>query len=72
MYHYYMIHGPCVCVQALVVKEQLERRGWMTWMDVDKMAGSTLEAMALAVEGSVAVLVGACSHMCIIALLVCS
>ncbi len=27
------------------------------WMDVDSMSGSTLEAMALAVEGAVAVIV---------------
>lgn len=31
--------------------------GYQTWMDVDKMSGSTLEAMAKAVEGSATVLV---------------
>ncbi|KXZ56698.1 hypothetical protein GPECTOR_1g629 [Gonium pectorale] len=37
--------------KALMIKEALEARGLLTWMD-----GSTLEAMALAVEGAVAVL----------------
>lgn len=31
--------------------------GYATWMDVDKMSGSTLEAMAKAVEDSAVVLV---------------
>ena len=30
--------------------------GYQTWMDVDRMSGSTLEAMAKAVEGSAVVL----------------
>ncbi|GFR41275.1 hypothetical protein Agub_g1950, partial [Astrephomene gubernaculifera] len=42
--------------KALMIKEALERRGLLTWMDVEKVPGSTLEAMALAVEGAVAVL----------------
>ncbi|KAG2442907.1 hypothetical protein HXX76_002983 [Chlamydomonas incerta] len=42
--------------KALLIKEALERRGLVTWMDIEKMSGSTLEAMALAVEGAAAVL----------------
>lgn len=42
--------------KVLLIKEELENRGYHTWMDVDKMSGSTLEAMALAVEGAAAVL----------------
>lgn len=43
--------------QALALKCELERRHYVTWMDIDKMSGSTLEAMALAVENAAAVLV---------------
>lgn len=42
--------------KVLLIKEELEKAGYHTWMDVDKMSGSTLEAMALAVEGAAAVL----------------
>ena len=37
------------------IKDALEARGYATWMDVDKMQGSTLNAMANAVEASAAV-----------------
>eukprot|EP00457_Paulinella_chromatophora_P005546 gb/GEZN01005563.1/.p1 GENE.gb/GEZN01005563.1/~~gb/GEZN01005563.1/.p1 ORF type:complete len:493 (-),score=118.65 gb/GEZN01005563.1/:177-1655(-) len=44
--------------QALVlqVKEELQRRGWRVWIDTEQMKGSTLAAMAEAVEGAAAVL----------------
>lgn len=34
------------------IKEVLEAQGHQVWLDVDAMAGSTLDAMASAVEGS--------------------
>jgi hypothetical protein len=40
------------------VRQRLEQLGYKVWMDVDNMSGSTLEAMALAVEGADAILVG--------------
>eukprot|EP00299_Pterocystis_sp_00344_P002536 c12866_g1_i1.p1 GENE.c12866_g1_i1~~c12866_g1_i1.p1 ORF type:complete len:612 (-),score=102.30 c12866_g1_i1:148-1983(-) len=40
------------------VKERLEREGYKMWMDLDNMAGSTLESMAAAVEGAEIVLIG--------------
>lgn len=43
--------------KALALKMELESRQWVTWLDLDKMSGSTLEAMALAVEGAAAVIV---------------
>lgn len=42
---------------VLLIKSELQRAGYRTWMDVDLMSGSTLEAMAEAVEGSAVVLV---------------
>jgi hypothetical protein len=42
--------------QTLLVKNELTKAGYNTWMDVDKMSGSTLEAMANAVERSAVVL----------------
>ena len=42
---------------VLLIKSELERAGYKTWMDVDNMSGSTLEAMAKAVEGSAVVLI---------------
>ncbi|ELU04075.1 hypothetical protein CAPTEDRAFT_225602 [Capitella teleta] len=39
------------------VKEALKAHGFKVWMDVDNMSGSTLEAMALAVERSSVILV---------------
>ncbi|KAK6182496.1 hypothetical protein SNE40_010174 [Patella caerulea] len=41
----------------LKVKERLKQSGFKVWMDVEHMSGSTLEAMALAVEKSVVVLI---------------
>ncbi|XP_064597655.1 uncharacterized protein LOC135464094 [Liolophura sinensis] len=41
----------------LKVRDQLRTRGYKTWMDVDYMGGSTLQAMAEAVENSAAVLI---------------
>lgn len=41
----------------LEVRNQLRTRGYKTWMDVDYMGGSTLQAMAEAVENSAAVLI---------------
>ena len=38
--------------KVIWIKEMLEAQGHKIWLDVDAMAGSTLEAMALAVEGS--------------------
>lgn len=43
--------------KALLLKEELVKLGFRVWMDVEKMSGSTLEAMALAVEQADAVLV---------------
>eukprot|EP00301_Raphidiophrys_heterophryoidea_P005359 c12257_g1_i7.p1 GENE.c12257_g1_i7~~c12257_g1_i7.p1 ORF type:complete len:662 (+),score=203.09 c12257_g1_i7:726-2711(+) len=40
------------------IKETLESRGFRMWMDVDRMQGSTLEAMANAVEGADVILMG--------------
>ncbi|GLI60450.1 hypothetical protein VaNZ11_002607 [Volvox africanus] len=46
------------CQQSvMLIKSELQKAGYMTWMDIDKMSGSTLEAMAKAVEDSAAVLV---------------
>ena len=39
------------------MKNALEKRGYETWMDVEKMAGSTLNAMADAVEESAAIMI---------------
>ena len=39
------------------MKHALEDRGYNTWMDIEKMAGSTLGAMADAVEGSDAIVI---------------
>lgn len=38
------------------LKTELEKAGYKTWMDIDKMQGSTLEAMANAVEESDAII----------------
>eukprot|EP01047_Picozoa_sp_COSAG01_P003920 COSAG01_NODE_123_length_25210_cov_348.799434_5_plen_1182_part_00 len=40
------------------VHASLVRRGYTTWIDVEKMQGSTVEAMAAAVEGAVAMCCG--------------
>ena len=40
----------------LLVKTELESKGFRVWMDVDKMTGDTLETMARAVEKSSIVL----------------
>eukprot|EP00198_Chlamydomonas_reinhardtii_P000418 XP_001689753.1 predicted protein [Chlamydomonas reinhardtii] len=46
------------CQQSvMLIKSELQKAGYQTWMDIDKMSGSTLEAMAKAVEDSAAVLV---------------
>ena len=37
---------------------ELEKRGYSTWVDVEKMVGSTLDSMAEAVEGAALVLLG--------------
>lgn len=42
----------------LKVKDRLKHAGYKVWMDVEHMTGSTLEAMALAVEKSAVVLIG--------------
>ena len=39
------------------VKNKLQEAGYKVWMDLDQMGGSTLEAMAKAVEDSAVVLV---------------
>ncbi|XP_064615557.1 uncharacterized protein LOC135479595 [Liolophura sinensis] len=41
----------------LKVKDKLKDAGYKVWMDVEQMSGSTLEAMALAVEGAAVVIV---------------
>ena len=40
----------------LALRDELMARGFTVWMDVDRMMGSTLEAMAAAVEQSDAVI----------------
>ncbi|XP_064644563.1 uncharacterized protein LOC135498267 [Lineus longissimus] len=40
----------------LKVKDRLKAEGYKVWMDVENMSGSTLEAMALAVEKAVVVI----------------
>ena len=40
------------------VKNKLQTAGYKVWMDLEQMGGSTLEAMANAVEKSAVVLVG--------------
>eukprot|EP00794_Sanderia_malayensis_P017066 gene17066-18786_t len=42
----------------LKVRDALKNEGYKVWMDVDKIGGSTLEAMAGGVENAAAVLVG--------------
>jgi len=42
--------------RALALRDELMGRGFTVWMDVDRMMGSTLEAMAAAVEQSDAVI----------------
>ena len=48
--------------QAVIkrVNASLVRRGYTTWIDVEKMQGSTVDAMAEAVEGAVAMCYGVC------------
>ncbi|XP_077993817.1 uncharacterized protein LOC144447616 [Glandiceps talaboti] len=41
----------------LKLKQQLEKNGYRVWMDLDQMGGSTLQAMADAVENAAVVLV---------------
>ena len=41
--------------RVIVLKDCLEGLGYRVWLDLEQMSGSTLEAMALAVEGSAAV-----------------
>jgi len=38
--------------RILVMKEMLEKKGFKIWLDLDQMKGSTIEAMASAVENS--------------------
>lgn len=40
----------------LKVRDQLQELGYKVWMDVDQMGGSTLEAMAAAVEDACIIL----------------
>jgi len=42
----------------LKIRDALKSCGYNVWMDVDKIGGSTLQAMALAVENSAVILVG--------------
>ena len=42
----------------LKIRDALKSSGYNVWMDVDKIGGSTLQAMALAVENSAVILVG--------------
>ena len=41
----------------LKIRDTLKNSGYKVWMDVDKIGGSTLEAMASAVENSAVILV---------------
>jgi len=41
---------------VLQLKEELNAKGFNVWMDVDRMMGSTLEAMAAAIESSDAII----------------
>ncbi|CAD5126050.1 unnamed protein product [Dimorphilus gyrociliatus] len=40
----------------------LQKKGFNVWMDVDHMRGSTLDAMALAVERSAVIIIGVCKR----------
>ena len=40
----------------LKVRDKLQSEGYNIWMDVDQMGGSTIEAMARAVDGAYLVL----------------
>lgn len=42
--------------QVMILKEELMEAGFTVWMDVDRMMGSTLEAMAAAIEQSDAII----------------
>ena len=42
--------------QVMLLKEELMAQGYTVWMDVDRMMGSTLEAMAAAIEQSDAII----------------
>jgi len=50
----------CWAQQPMVkrISAVLQAAGYNIWLDIEQMAGSTLEAMASAVEGSIVVLVG--------------
>ena len=41
--------------QAMALRDELVEEGYTVWMDVDRMMGSTLEAMAAAIESSDAI-----------------
>eukprot|EP00794_Sanderia_malayensis_P005891 gene5891-6577_t len=43
--------------QVLIIKKELEKSGYKTWMDVDEMHGDLNERMAEAVEGAAVVVV---------------
>ena len=47
-------------VQAIIarINASLLRRGYLVWFDLDKMKGSTLDAMSEAVEGAEVMLYG--------------
>ena len=47
-------------VQAIIIRinASLLRRGYRVWFDLDKMKGSTLDAMSVAVEGAAVMLYG--------------
>jgi hypothetical protein len=40
------------------INDSLERRGFITWFDLNNMKGSTMDAMSDAVEGAEAMLYG--------------
>ena len=46
--------------QAVVLRvvASLQSRGYLVWVDTEQMKGATVDTMALAVEGSAAVLIG--------------
>eukprot|EP00056_Hartaetosiga_gracilis_P005751 m.88490 g.88490 ORF g.88490 m.88490 type:complete len:786 (+) comp12268_c1_seq1:62-2419(+) len=48
--------------EMLALKQYLETSGLNVWFDLDDMSGSTLDAMATAVEGSFAVIICMCSE----------
>ncbi|RNA36713.1 hypothetical protein BpHYR1_013375 [Brachionus plicatilis] len=43
---------------CLAIKDELEKKGFKIWIDVENIAGSSLESMAKAIEESICILMG--------------